>query len=121
MDAGAVLFIHLVKLVNETDTAVCQDQRTALQCRFFREWVLVDTGGHTNRTRTLPGRVHSPGSRLFGILQKLRLGRLGIAQQQDVDVTSDVVLIVRILGHTTKQRHGQRRFGHFVTINTRSD
>ncbi len=30
MDADSVLIIHLVKLINQADTLVCQDQRSTL-------------------------------------------------------------------------------------------
>lgn len=47
------LVIHLVKLVNQADTLVCQHQGTTLQRPLLSDWVLVHTGCQTDSTGTL--------------------------------------------------------------------
>ncbi len=42
MNADSVLIIHLVKLINEADTLVCQHQRPTLQGPFSCDGVLLD-------------------------------------------------------------------------------
>lgn len=42
MDTDSVLVVHLVKLINQADTLVCQDQSTTLQCPLTGDRVLLD-------------------------------------------------------------------------------
>lgn len=84
--AAAHMVIHLVKLIDEADAAVCEDEGAPLEGPLARHGVLGDGRGQADCTRTLAGCVHRPRRRLLDVLQKLRLGRPGVADEQDVDV-----------------------------------
>ncbi len=45
--------------------------------------------------RHLAGGIDSPRGNLLDVLQKLGLGRAGIAAEEDVDVASDFVLVLK--------------------------
>ncbi len=45
--------------------------------------------------RHLPGGVDSPRGNLLDVLQKLGLGRAGVAAEEDVDVASDFVFVLK--------------------------
>ena len=53
MDGHPVLVVHLVELIDEADTLVCQHQSTALQSPLARDGILLDRSRQTHRTGTL--------------------------------------------------------------------
>ena len=83
VDRRPVLLVHLVELVNEADASVGQDERAALERPLPRERVLVHARRESHGRRPLARRVHRAGRRGLGVLEHLRLGRAGVAEDED--------------------------------------
>mmetsp|Transcript_31221 Transcript_31221/g.70703 ORF Transcript_31221/g.70703 Transcript_31221/m.70703 type:complete len:434 (+) Transcript_31221:1091-2392(+) len=108
MDRGAVLVVHLVKLVDEADAVVGEHHRAALQAP-LAALVLRHRSRETHGTRALPGGVDGPGEGLLHVLEELRLGQARVAHDQDVDVAADAVLPGALLPAAAHHRHGDGR------------
>jgi hypothetical protein len=106
VDGGAVLVGHLVELVDAADAAVGEDERAALEHPLARHGVLVDGRGEADGGRALARGVDAAGGGLLDVLEDLGLGRARVAEDEDVDVAADAVLLVDVL--LAPAEHGQR-------------
>jgi hypothetical protein len=72
------LLAHFIELVNEADSLIRKDQRTALEGPLLGHGISVHTSSQTNRRRAFSGRIHRSRSDLLSIFQNLRLGGAGV-------------------------------------------
>mmetsp|Transcript_7151 Transcript_7151/g.18603 ORF Transcript_7151/g.18603 Transcript_7151/m.18603 type:complete len:462 (-) Transcript_7151:622-2007(-) len=98
VDRRAVLVVHLVELVDQAHAAVGEHQRATLERPLARHLVAVDRGGEPDGRGALARGVDGAVSGLLDVLEELRLGRARVAEQQHVDVATDAVLVVHVLG-----------------------
>lgn len=105
MDRSTILVVHLVELIDQAQTFVCQDEGTTLESPLTCDGIFVDTCGETDSAGTLACGVHTTVEDLLDVLEELRLGCAGVSQKQYVDVTTDPMLAVDVLGLATE--HGQ--------------
>ena len=87
MDRHAVLGPHLVELVDAHDAAVSQHHRAPLEVKLPGS-VADHRRGQTGGTRPFARGVDGDGRDLGRKLQKLRLGRRRVPQEQHVDVAA---------------------------------
>ena len=74
----------------------------------------MDGRSQTNRGSTLTSRIHGAICRLFNVLEELRLGSTGITKQENINITTDSVLSLRVLGDTSK--HGKCKSGLDIIV-----
>lgn len=103
VDRRSVGVVHLVKLVDEANTLVGEHESTAFQRPFACHWVLAHTGGQTDGGSTLTGSEDGTVCSFLDILQELGFCCTRISEKQDVDVASDPVLAVDILGYAPEE------------------
>lgn len=58
---------------------------------------------------------------MFHILEKLRLGRTGVTEHQNVDITTEPVLSLDILGLTADEGEGNGRLDVFMAVDGWTD
>lgn len=75
-----VRVVHLVKLVDQADALVGQDECTTFETPLAGDGVLADAGRQTDRTGTLSRRKDGAVRSLLDILEHLRLGGTGISE-----------------------------------------
>ncbi len=121
MNTGPIIIIHLVKLINQADSLVCQDERASLKRPFASDRVLVNTRSEADRTGAFTSCVNHSVVNLLDVFEELRLGCTGVSKKQHVDVATDSVLVVDILGLTAE--HGQREslFDELMPVDRRSN
>jgi hypothetical protein len=110
------LVIHLVKLVDQAGSLVCQDKSTTLESPFACHRIFSDTRSQTDSTRTLACGEHSSMGSLLDVFQKLGFGRSGVSKEKDVDVSTDPVFPVDVLGVAAKERERDRSLDILVAI-----
>ena len=106
MNRRAIALRHLIELVNHANAAVRENERAALERPLARRRVFVHRGRQTHRGGALARRVHRPRSGLLDVLEELRLGRPGVAEQEHVNVPAHAVLAVDVLFAPAEERHG---------------
>lgn len=111
--------VHLVKLVDQADTLVRQDERPTLETPLARDGVLPHARRQTDGTCALARRKHGAVRRLLDILEHLRLGRTRVTEQKHVDVATDAMLPVDVLGHAAKEGQGDGGLDVVVAVNRR--
>eukprot|EP00960_Hanusia_phi_P052506 761500-Hanusia_phi.AAC.2 len=107
VDARPVLVRHLVELVDEAYSGVCQHQRSSLQRPLPRDRIAVDSGRQTDSARSLARGEDRAGHALLHVLEELGLGGTRIAEEEDVDVSADPVLARDVLRLPSEHGEGQ--------------
>ena len=99
-----VLRLHLIELVDAADPAVGEHQRARLDAELAGLLVLRHRRRQPRRTRRLPTRVHGARQDRANVLEELRLGGRGVADEAQVDVAAqfDPVLLA-LLVHAAEQ------------------
>ncbi len=121
VDGRPVRVVHLVELVDETGAFIGEDECAALERPFPRDGILADAGCETDSGRTLAGCEDGSVCGLLNVLQELRLRCTRVAKQKDVNVSTDTVLSVDVLGDTAEEREGKGSLDILVTIDGRGD
>ena len=85
--------IYLIKLINEAETLVGQDEGTGLKSPFSRDGWALNVSRKTDSRGTLASCKHCPRGNLLDVLEKLRLGRTGVSTNENVDVTANSMLL----------------------------
>ena len=116
-----VLVVHLVELVDHADTLVSEDEGTTFEGPLASDGIFDHRCRQTHCTRSLSRGVHCPVRRLLyvpsplsapslglderrerkrrkgkerrDVLEELGLGGTGITHEEDVDITSDAVVV----------------------------
>ena len=121
VDRRPIGVVHLVEFVDQTDPLVGEDERTTLERPFLRDRVLAHRRRETDGRCSLTGGEDGPVRRLFYVFQKLRLGRPRISEQEDVDIPSDPMFAIDILGYPAKEGQGDGRLDILVTVDRGGD
>ena len=121
MDGHAILVVHLVELVDQAHAPVREHQRAAFQNPLARHRVFVHRRGQTHRGRALAGGVHAPPRGFLHVLQKLRLGDAGVAEQKHVYVAAKLGFAFDELFLATEQRQRDAGFDVVVAVDARRD
>jgi len=90
VDGDAVFVAHLVELVDADYAAVGEDHGAAFEVEFAGLHVALDRGGETGGGTAFAGGVDGDGGDFFDEFEKLGLGGSGVAEQEDVDVASEL-------------------------------
>ena len=106
VDGGSVLIVHLVKLIDQADSFVSQNQSTCLKRPLLSDRISVHSSSQTHCTSSLSGSIDDSWEYLLYVLEELRLGSTWVSEQEAVDISPDLVLATNILGHSSK--HSQR-------------
>jgi hypothetical protein len=109
VDRHPVLGSHLVEFVDANDPTVGEDHCPAFQVEFPRR-VSHHASRQSRRRGTLSGGVDPDGGGLGHELEKLRLGRRRIAQQQNVNVPPEAHPVRQSFASPTHQHAHQRLF-----------
>ena len=117
VDRRPVRVVHLVELVDETGTLVGEDQRTALERPLARNRVFADARSETDCGSTLTCCEHGPVCGFLDILEELRFCCTRVTKQKDIDITTNTVLSVDVLGNTAEEREGKGSLDILVTVN----
>ena len=112
-----ILVIHLIELIDEAQALISQHQCSTLECPLSRDGVFMDTGSETDCRGTLTSGVNAAVEHLLHVLKELRLGSTGVSQEQNVDVTSDAMLTVDVLGFTAEHCQRQGLLYELMTVN----
>jgi hypothetical protein len=72
VDGCSVLVVHLVELINQTNTSVCKHKRTTLQSPFSCERISPDTSSETDSRGTLAGGKDGAMGGVLDVLEHLR-------------------------------------------------
>mmetsp|Transcript_45305 Transcript_45305/g.102634 ORF Transcript_45305/g.102634 Transcript_45305/m.102634 type:complete len:317 (-) Transcript_45305:657-1607(-) len=119
MDGGAVVLVHLVKLIDATDARVSQHQGSALQGHLAGLVVANHGRGETHAAGALAGGVHRARGDVHSLLQQLALGHPGITHEERVDVTTNLHAVLLRLCDGTHQSQQQRLLHVVVSENLR--
>lgn len=114
-----VRVVHLVEFVDQADALVGQDECTTFETPLAGDGVLADAGRQTDRTGTLSSCKDRAVRSLFDVLEHLRLGGTGVSEKEDVDVATNAVLAVDVLGHSSEKGEGNGRLDVVVTVDRR--
>lgn len=121
MDTRAVRVVHLVELVDQARPFVSEHQCPALERPFARHGVLPHTRGETDGGGTLACGKYGAVRCLLDIFQELGFRCAGVAEQEDVDVTTNRVLAVDVLRLAAEQRERDGRLDVLMSVNRGGD
>jgi len=117
VDTGTILFVHLIKFVDQTNTFVCQHKGTSFKGPFLSDGVFMHTGCETDSTSTFTCSVDDSVVHSFNVLKELGLRSAWVTEKQHVDVTSDPMLSAHILGLATEHAHGKSLLDELMAVN----
>lgn len=121
VDGGAIGVVHLVKLVDEADTAVGEDEGAALQCPFAGHRVLAHGRSQTHSRGTLACGVHGARGGLLDVLEELALGHTRVTQHEHIYVAAEGMLALDVLGLAAKETEGDGRLDFHAAVDGGSD
>ena len=98
-----VLDIHLVELIDAADAVIGEHQCTSLYAKLARLRVLAYASSQTRCITRLAAAVDSPWHEDTDVLQELTFGCGWVANDADVDVTSELDLILRLFLDSAEQ------------------
>ena len=116
VDSDTVVLAHFVELIDADQTTVGQHHGTGLQATLASVGVGGDGSRQTDAGRSLAGGGNGEGSDDHGRAEELTLGRRRITDHEDVDVTTKMGAVVKILLHTRQQLQGQGLLDDLVTM-----
>lgn len=99
----SVMIVHLVKLVDQAYTLVCEHESPTLESPFTSHRILSDRRRKTNGRCTLTSCEHTTVCRLFDILEKLGLGRSRVTEHKDVDISTDTMFAFDIFRNAAEK------------------
>jgi hypothetical protein len=85
------VFVHFIKLVNETNSFIGKDKSTSLKFPLIGMVIFSDTSSKPDSRGTFTSGVNASVEHLLDAFQELRLGDSWISEEKDVDITSDVM------------------------------
>ena len=119
MDTGPIIVVHLIKLINEADSFIGEDECSTLERPLTSDWVSMHAGRKTDGACTFTCRVDDAMVDLFDVLEELTLGCAWVSEQEHINVTTDSVLAVHVLGLTAKHGQCQALLDEIVTVDRR--
>jgi hypothetical protein len=103
VDSCLIFDVHLVELVDTTDSVVSQHQGTSFDTVLTSLNILANRSCQTSSTRWFSTCIDCSRQELTDIFKELRLGSGGVADHTNVDVTSKLDTIGSFLSNTTKK------------------
>lgn len=94
--------VHLVELVNATDTVVCKHQRTRFNTVLTGLHVFAHGSCQTGSAGALTRCVDSSWQELTNVLQELGLGSGRVTHDANIDVASKFDTVLGTLANTTE-------------------
>ena len=94
MDCNLIFDVHLVELVNAADSVICKHQCTCLNAVLAGFGVFAHTCSQTSRTACFATCVDCTWEELADVLKELALCGSWITHYADVDVTSQLQVII---------------------------
>lgn len=76
----------------------------------------MHSGSEADSTRSFTCRVDDSVVDLLDVLEELRLGCTRVTKKEHVDITTDPVLIVDILGLATEHGENETLFDELMTV-----
>jgi hypothetical protein len=116
VNGGSVLVVHLVELVNQTSTSVCENKRTTFQSPFSRKRISPDTSSETDSRGTLTSGEDSTVGCVFNVFEHLGLRSTRVTEKEDIDITSHGVLALCHLCNTTEERESDGSLDVFMSV-----
>ena len=80
MNRGSILLIHLVKLINQTDSLVSKNHSSTFQSPFSCARISMNTGGETNSCSTFTGCIDYSMESFFNIFKNLGFSSTRISE-----------------------------------------
>lgn len=121
VDSDTVVLAHLIELIDADQTTIGQHHGTSLQATFASVRVGRDGSSQTDAGRSLTSGRNSEGGNDHGRAEELTLGRRRIADHEDVDITTKMGAVVKILLHTRKKLKSQSLLDDLMTVDGRGD
>ena len=103
VNSRLILDVHLVKLIDATDTMVCQHQSSCFNAELSSLSVLQDTGSQTCGITGLSTTVDGSWQELADILEELTLGCGWVSDDAGVDVSSQLKIVSCVLLDSTEE------------------
>ena len=120
MDSDLVLHIHLVKLINAANAMISQHKRTSFYAELASLWVFPYTGCQASCVACLATAIDCAGHELTDVLEELTLGSCRVSNYADVDVTSQLDLVLCVFLYATKHLEEDSFLYVEMTLNRRS-
>ncbi|KAI6768007.1 hypothetical protein HG530_006016 [Fusarium avenaceum] len=117
VDGNLICNIHLVKLINGTNTIVCQHKSTSLDGELACLLILDYCRSKTSSRRGLTTGVDSTGCKRTDILQELGLGGRRVTNNANVDVASKLHSLGGTLVNTRHELKKQTLLDDLMAIN----
>lgn len=108
MDGDTVDFGHLVKLVDADDAPISEDHRAGLEASLARLLVGRDSRRQSDAGRTTTGCGDGERCGVEDEAEHLRLGGRGVADHEDVDVSTQVGAVREVLLDTAEEEEEDR-------------
>merc|ERR1719151_582170 len=121
VDRRPVAVVHLVKLVDQTDSLVGEHQSSSLQRPLLGQLRLLHVGSEADCRRSLPRREDCSWRDVLDVLQEARLSCSRISAHQHIQIATNLVLVSGIFGHASKERKGECTLDVVVAIDGRSN
>jgi len=97
VNSDLILDVHLVELIDAADAVVSQHKGTSFDAELSSLGVFADTCRQTRSVGSLATTVDSAGEELADVLEELRFSCGWVAHDADVDVASQLYLVVGVL------------------------
>ena len=108
---------YFVKLVNEAESFIGQDEGTSFEGPFSGDGRSLDVGRQTDGGGSLASGEHGAGCDFLHVLEKLRFGRSRIAANQDVQIPADSMLLTGVFRLAAEYRQRYRSFYVLQKVN----
>ena len=117
VNGHSVIGLHFVKLINADNAAISKHHGAAFQLELPSRRVANHGGSESRSTGALPRSIHCDGSYSFDKFQELTLGSGGVADEQDVDISSELGLVGKHLPGPSEEQTGDCLFNILVAEN----
>lgn len=119
MNCDLILNVHLVELIDATDTMISKHQGASFKTILSSLRVFADIRCQTSCARSLAAAVNCAGEELADVLEKLGLGGSWVTNNADVDVASELDFVNSIFLYSAEQLQEDAFFDVQMTIDTR--
>ncbi len=102
VNGSPVMFIHLIELINQTDSFVGQNKCSRLKYPFVASEILFDTCCETDSRSSLTSCIDTPVEGLLDALEELGLGSSRVSDHEDIDIPSNLVGALSNLLHSSE-------------------
>lgn len=121
MNSGTIRLVHLVKLINASNTIVGKHKRASLEQHLVGDRVLGHGSSETDTRGTFTGRVDAARGDTGNVLEKLGFGNSRVAHEANVEFATDLHSVARVLGDTADEHEQESLLDVFVAVNVGRD